>query len=209
MREEIVESKPHKIVLLGDSKCGKSSLLRRHTRRTFSEDYVPTVFDSGSAEIVSDQNNDIKLNIWDTSGSSEFDHIRPLSFTEVGAFVICFDIDKPLSLENVQKKWLPEVRSCNGDKPVILVGCKLDLKVETKITHGKYSIACPQGMLVAKSIGAHAYIECSCKTDENNVKVDKIFRVAALLATGQASKIPKDVRIREAKGKPNPKCSIM
>jgi len=201
----------HKVVLIGDAQCGKSSLLRRYTRNKFEEDYMPTVFDSGSADIVADQNNDIQVNIWDTSGSSEYDHVRPLSFGEVTVFVLCFDITKASTLENVQRKWLPEIRQRHADKPIILVACKTDLKTDQKPTNvNKMLVLSTQGLLLAKHIGAIAYYECSSKNEDTSININALFEATALASTGQINKIPREYRIKvdKKKNKAYEKCTI-
>lgn len=204
--------KAHKVVLIGDSQCGKSSLLRRFTRKNFEETYMPTVFDSGSADIVADQNNDIQVNIWDTSGSAEYDHIRPLSFGDATVFIVCFDVTRSTTLENIQRKWLPEIRQRHADKPIIMVGCKTDLKADHKPTNvHKRFVMSTQGLLLAKHIGAIAYYECSSKTaDESPESVNSLFETAALASTGQAHKISKEYRTRfdKKKNKAYEKCTI-
>ena len=55
--------------------------------------------------------------------------IRPLSYSKSHVILIAFAIDTPDSLENVTVKWIEEVRSlCGSQIPVILVGCKKDLR---------------------------------------------------------------------------------
>jgi len=203
--------KAHKVVLIGDSQCGKSSLLRRYTRKSFEEDYMPTVFDSGSADIVADQNNDIQVNIWDTSGSGEYDHVRPLSFGEATVFIVCFDITKSTTLENIQRKWLPEIRQRHADRPIILVGCKSDLKADQKLTNiHKRLVLSSQGLLLAKHIGAIAYYECSSKVEDTPETINSLFETAAMASTGSLGKISKEHRIKfdKKKNKAYEKCTI-
>lgn len=203
--------KPQKVVLIGDTQTGKSSLMRRYTRKSFEDDYMPTVFDSGSADVVLEQNNEIQVNIWDTSGSSEYDHVRPLSFGEVIVFVLCFDITKPTSLENIQRKWLPEIKQRHADKPIILVGCKADLKADQKPTNvNKMLVLSTQGLMLAKHIGAIAYFECSSKLDDESNNIALLFEAAALASTGQIHKIPREHRIKidKKKQKTYDKCTI-
>lgn len=55
--------------------------------------------------------------------------LRPLSYSKSHVILIAFAIDTPDSLENVSVKWIEEVRSiCGASIPVILVGCKKDLR---------------------------------------------------------------------------------
>ena len=55
--------------------------------------------------------------------------LRPLSYSKSHIILIAFSIDTPDSLDNVLSKWIEEVRSiCGPDIPVMLVGCKRDLR---------------------------------------------------------------------------------
>ncbi|KAL8293312.1 hypothetical protein RQP46_000013 [Phenoliferia psychrophenolica] len=63
------------------------------------------------------------------SGQEEYERLRPLSYAKSHVILIAFAIDTPDSLENVSVKWNEEVRSiCGNAIPVLLVGCKRDLR---------------------------------------------------------------------------------
>lgn len=51
----------------------------------------------------------VQLSLWDTAGQEDYDRLRPLSYPETDVFLLCFAIDCPDSLENINDKWLPEV----------------------------------------------------------------------------------------------------
>ncbi|KAG0745039.1 hypothetical protein G6F24_015974 [Rhizopus arrhizus] len=58
----------------------------------------------------------------------DYDRLRPLSYPDSHVILICFAVDSPDSLENVQEKWISEVlHFCQG-LPIVLVGCKKDLR---------------------------------------------------------------------------------
>jgi small GTP-binding protein len=61
-------------------------------------------------------------------GQEDYDKLRPLSYPETNVILICFSIDKRVSLENVQYKWRDEVNRYCASVPVILVACKSDLR---------------------------------------------------------------------------------
>ena len=63
------------------------------------------------------------------SGQEEYERLRPLSYSKSHIILIAFALDTPDSLENVTSKWYEEVRTiCGPQIPVILVGCKKDLR---------------------------------------------------------------------------------
>lgn len=117
-----------KLVIVGDGAAGKSSLLAVFALGEFPSSYTPTVFDNYVAELRLDGKN-VALALWDTAGQEEYERLRPLSYASSHVIIIAFSLDSPDSLENVQTKWGDEVRQIAGpDIPVILVGCKKDLR---------------------------------------------------------------------------------
>ena len=69
------------------------------------------------------------LALWDTGGGEDYWRLRPLSYPDTDIFLICFDIGKEASLENVRSYWEPEIRRHMPDTPWLLVGTKSDLRM--------------------------------------------------------------------------------
>ncbi|CAH0562354.1 unnamed protein product [Brassicogethes aeneus] len=170
----------HKIVVVGDGACGKTCLLISFTKNDFNEDYVPTIYEIQSKEIkVGDK--DCFLRLWDTAGEEDYDRLRPLSYPGTDLILMCYNIENPDSLVNVYMKWAPEVKHFLPNKPIILVGNKLDLRSDPEVItsllkHGKKPVTNKEGYKVAKKIGAINFYECSAKTMFN---VREIFNYAA------------------------------
>ncbi|MBA0655293.1 hypothetical protein Goklo_007791, partial [Gossypium klotzschianum] len=87
-------------------------------------DYVPTVFDNFSANVVVDGNT-VNLGLWDTAGQEDYNRLRPLSYRGADVFLLAFSLISKASYENVAKKWIPELRHYAPGVPIILVGTKL------------------------------------------------------------------------------------
>lgn len=163
-----------KLVIVGDGACGKTSLLCSFALGEFPKEYQPTVFDNYVAEIRLDE-KPVQLALWDTAGQEEYERLRPMSYSKSHVILIAFALDTPDSLENVTTKWIEEVRSiCGPSIPVILVGCKADLRPQT-ITPDTPWVTREQGERVAQAIGARAYKECSALKIEG---VDDVFETA-------------------------------
>ncbi|CAN1757809.1 Rac-like GTP-binding protein ARAC1 [Linum perenne] len=170
-----------KCVTVGDGAVGKTCLLISYTSNTFPTvhsssfsvhfffDYVPTVFDNFSANVVVNGAT-VNLGLWDTAGQEDYNRLRPLSYRGADVFILAFSLISKASYENVSKKWIPELKHYAPGVPIILVGTKLDLRDDKQffIDHpGAVPISTAQGEELRKLIGAPAYIECSAKTQEN------------------------------------------
>ncbi|CAL9072352.1 unnamed protein product [Musa hybrid cultivar] len=145
------------------------------------QDYIPTVFDNFSANVVVDGNT-VNLGLWDTAGQEDYNRLRPLSYRGADVFLLAFSLISKGSYENVSKKWIPELRHYAPGVPIILVGTKLDLRDDEQffIDHpGSTSITNAQGEELRKQIGAPCYIECSSKTQEN---IKAVFDAAIKVA---------------------------
>ena len=157
-----------KCVTVGDGAVGKTCLLISYTSNTFPTDYVPTVFDNFSANVVVDGST-VNLGLWDTAGQEDYNRLRPLSYRGADVFILAFSLISKASYENVSKKWIPELRHYAPGVPIILVGTKLDLREDKQffVDHpGAVPLSTAQGEELRKSIGAAAYIECSAKTQQ-------------------------------------------
>lgn len=174
-----------KLVIVGDGACGKTCLLIVFSKGTFPEVYVPTVFENYVADVEVDGKH-VELALWDTAGQEDYDRLRPLSYPDSHVILICFAIDSPDSLDNVQEKWISEVlHFCQG-LPIILVGCKEDLRDDQKTKEelqktSQRPVTEAQGEEVRKKIGAFKYLECSAKTNKNVREVFEAATRAALL----------------------------
>jgi len=66
--------------------------------------------------------------LYDTGGQEAFEQLRPLSYSNANVIVICYDIARQASYENVTAIWKPETEHFCPGIPVILVACKTDLR---------------------------------------------------------------------------------
>lgn len=179
-----------KIVVVGDSQCGKTALLHVFAKDCFPENYVPTVFENYTASFEIDTQR-IELSLWDTSGSPYYDNVRPLSYPDSDAVLICFDISRPETLDSVLKKWKGEIQEFCPNTKMLLVGCKSDLRTDVSTlvelsNHRQTPVSYDQGANMAKQIGAATYIECSALQSENSVR--DIFHVATLACVNKTNK---------------------
>ncbi|KAH9662625.1 Rac-like GTP-binding protein ARAC1 [Citrus sinensis] len=177
-----------KCVTVGDGAVGKTCLLISYTSNTFPTDYVPTVFDNFSANVVVNGST-VNLGLWDTAGQEDYNRLRPLSYRGADVFILAFSLISKASYENVSKKWIPELKHYAPGVPIILVGTKL----------GAVPISTAQGEELRKLIGAPAYIECSSKTQQN---VKAVFDAAIRV-------VLQPPKTKKKKNKAQKACSIL
>jgi len=181
--------------------CGKTSLLCSFALGEFPKEYQPTIFENYVAEIRLD-GKAVQLALWDTAGQEEYERLRPLSYSKSHVILIAFAIDTMDSFENVSNKWIHEVRDiCGSTIPVVLVGCKADLRPpETSDDSAADPSADPsaastttafvsrvQAERLAAAIGARTYKECSALRAEG---VDDVFEAATRLSMLMRDGVP-------------------
>jgi len=176
-----------KLVIVGDGACGKTCLLIVFSKGTFPEVYVPTVFENYVADVEVDGKH-VELALWDTAGQEDYDRLRPLSYPDSHVILICFSVDSTDSLDNVKEKWIAEVMHFCAGLPIILVGCKKDLRKDARTIEAlrktsQRPVTPEEGMAVASQIRAKHYLECSARTGEGVREVFQYATRAALLHT--------------------------
>ena len=172
-----------RVVLVGDSGCGKSALAVKLAENLFLDFHEPTQFDDYQTEIRTGKGN-CKLTILDTSGCHEYGNLRSLTYKGCDAVVICFDLTDESTLANVEKFWLPEVRSHCPNTPIYIAGCKSDAICENGCN--SECDCCTQSEKelyeIIERTGAVAYTECSAALDVDD-GVEGLFQVVVETST--------------------------
>jgi len=117
-----------KIVLVGDSGVGKSNLLSRFTRNSFTTDEKSTIgVEFATRVIPMVDSKKIKAQIWDTAGQERYRAITNAYYRGALGAMLVYDVTKQSSFENIPR-WLRELREyANRDIVLVLVGNKADL----------------------------------------------------------------------------------
>ncbi|KAM6158662.1 rho-related GTP-binding protein RhoD [Rhynchocyon petersi] len=172
-----------KVVLVGDGGCGKTSLLMVFLQGDFPENYAPTVFEKYSTSLQV-KGKPVHLQVWDTAGQDDYDRLRPLFYPDASVLLLCFDVTSPHSFSNISDRWYPEVSHFCEQAPIIVVGCKTDLRKDKLLVKklrksGLEPVTSSRGQEMARSVGAVAYLECSARLQDN---VHEVFQTAAKVA---------------------------
>jgi len=163
-----------KLLLIGDSGVGKSSLLLRFADNTFTESFISTIGVDFKLRTIDLQGSKVKLQLWDTAGQERFRTITSSYYRGAQGVIVVFDVTKKDTFNNVVK-WLQELeRYAAEDVKKLLVGNKIDLTPR--------EVTCDEAKELAEKLGLD-YVETSAKTSSN---VEEAFtRLAGMIKNDQ------------------------
>lgn len=122
-----------KVVVVGSSAVGKSSIVQRLVQGTFNDDGSPTCgadFYTYSCPVNSDN---VKLQIWDTAGQERFRSISKSYFRNAVGAILVYDITNMSSFDQLTD-WLNDLQSlCTPNAYILLVGNKADLEAQRQV----------------------------------------------------------------------------
>ena len=155
-----------KILLIGNSNVGKSSLFLRYVDEIWKDNFVPTIGVDFKIKSIKIDNKTIKLQIWDTAGQERFRSLLSSYFKGANGILLLYDITNVNSFKSLSN-WLIEIEK-NSSKNVkkILIGNKCDLNDLRKIPINK-------GKEFADTYNMK-FIETSAK---NNVNINECFNI--------------------------------
>ncbi|KAE8706894.1 Ras-related protein RABC2a [Hibiscus syriacus] len=171
-----------KLLMIGDSGVGKSSLLLSFAS-DFFEDLSPTIGVDFKVKYVNAGDKKLKLAIWDTAGQERFRTLTSSYYRGAQGVIMVCDVTRRETFTNLSEIWAKEVElySTNQDCIKMLVGNKVDKESERVVTK-------KEGINFARECGC-LFIECSAKTRVNvqqcfDELVMKILETPSLLAEG-------------------------
>ena len=106
-----------KVVLVGESGVGKTSIITRYTTNSFSQSSVSTPGASFTTKIIIPENSKLKIKfeLWDTAGQEKYRALTKIFYKNISACLFVYDITKRKTFDEVKNYWLDEVRK-NGPK---------------------------------------------------------------------------------------------
>ncbi|XP_037538701.1 ras and EF-hand domain-containing protein [Nematolebias whitei] len=136
INEESVPSAPDrlfKIVLVGNSSVGKTSLLQRFCDGRFHPGTSATVGIDYSVKTITVDSSKVALQMWDTAGQERYRSITKQFFRKADGVIVMYEITSQESFTAV-RQWLTSVKESAGeDLPIMLLGNKTDKELERQV----------------------------------------------------------------------------
>lgn len=159
-----------KVLMLGNSGVGKTSILRTLMGDPFNPGTISTIGIDLAKKIFFVEGNRIQLEIWDTAGQEQYYSIVALHFREAKAFIVVYDVTDLCSFEQIRKYWLRSVdEHMNEPVPVFFAANKVDLSSQRMVT-------VEEGEKLASQQCAHGHFETSAKSGRN---INELFQRVA------------------------------
>ncbi len=116
----------YKIIVCGDGAVGKTSLIKRYSENTFSDNYITTVGANFATKRIQINGKQITSQYWDMGGQPQFKIVRQNFYRGARGVIYVFDVSRRETFENLEK-WREEVNEILDDTSGIIIGNKIDL----------------------------------------------------------------------------------
>lgn len=155
----------YKVVILGETAVGKSSIAQQFVNKQFSNLHQPTVGALYLTKQIHLEDRIVKLEIWDTAGQERFHSLTPIYYKNAKVAIVVFDISNVITFERAQK-WVKELlEKANPGIVICICGNKIDLENQRQVNK-------EDAEKYANDIGSF-YVEVSAKL---NMNIDELFK---------------------------------
>ena len=176
-----------KIIVIGDSGGGKSSLTVRLSEDVFYKDYASTIAIDFRMHQMTFMDKKVRLQIWDTAGQERFQSVATAFYRGANGVMLCFDLTHRPSFTHLEQ-WMERIRQqALPGIPCLLIGCKCDEARSNRQVSSEEAAAWAQQHNMT-------YIETSAKAKDN---VLHAFQAITL-------SIFEDIKERNSKGPGGP-----
>ena len=173
IERNLVESEVYdnsiKVIILGDSYVGKSSLINRLINNKFVE-LASTLSIEYHTYIISINEYKIRMQLWDTAGQEKYNSIISNYYKGTDVAIFVYSIDKQETFENIQM-WFKHLKENNDNSLNILIGNKLDTEKE-----GGRVVSYENAENFARDNNFFLFREVSCKSKET-YEIEDIFEI--------------------------------
>jgi small GTP-binding protein len=192
-RMETEEKLTFRVVTIGDSSVGKTSIINRFLRDTFEPDEPNTIGVLYDSFVQECNGTPIEIQLWDTARQEQYRALGPVYYRNAGAALVVFDVSNRSSFENISD-WIRSFRNVSAESAtVIIIGNKCD--------RCDRAVSPEDAKLWAKSNGA-PYIETSAKTGQGvNFLFDHLVSTLAPSLMCEGVPVNKDLLELERVGK--------
>jgi Ras-related protein Rab-8A len=157
-----------RLLMVGDSACGKTSLVLRFDQNVFSTKFVTTIGVDYRDKMVKIEGTTMRLQLWDTAGQERFRSLTSNFFGRADGFVLTFDVSNRPSFDHVVG-WMRDIKTrAPPDCDIVLCGNKCDLDNDRVVAY-------EEGKQLADEYGVQ-FFETSALTGQN---VEKMFTALA------------------------------
>ena len=163
LEEEVYDEK-FRLMLIGNSNVGKTSIIKRFCKNKFINSFISSVGIDFETKYVKIGDKTINLQIWDTAGQERYKVLAKNYFNQSDGFIIVYDITDRKSFDDVAN-WIEQIKEYAGEYTKnIIVGNKLDLEKMRKVEKD-------EGKELAEKYG-YIFFETSAQSGKN---IDKAF----------------------------------
>ena len=127
-----------KVVLVGESGVGKTSIITQFIDQTFQEDQQSTTGGTFSTKsVLCDNGKVLKFEIWDTAGQERYRALTKMFYKDANAAVLVYDITRKDSFEEMQNYWANQIKECSPQGIILAVAAnKSDLIDQEVVDEG-------------------------------------------------------------------------
>lgn len=189
-----------KLVLLGESAVGKSSIVHRFVKNTFDDMRESTIGAAFLTQTINlpEANTTVKFEIWDTAGQERYKSLAPMYYRNANAALCVYDITSRSSFNKAQD-WIEELKKQAPEGIVVaLVGNKADLSHEREVDESEIAEYIERLKQESAAEGGREIIhmECSAKSGDGVLQVfDAIARALPLEDSGAKRNPPVGKRV--------------
>jgi Ras-related protein Rab-7A len=171
-----------KVIILGDSGVGKTSLMNQFVNDKFTKQYKATIGADFLTKEILIEDKLVTMQIWDTAGQERFQSLGVAFYRGADSCILVYDITDPKSFESLdlwRDEFIAQAAPRNAKEfPFVVLGNKADLaKVKRQVPQNKAQSWC-------KSKGDIPFFETSAK---DNINVEQAFQMVAKNALKQES----------------------